>query len=102
MFRVIQQARLLALLRLAVLAVATSLGLAPAAQAERDESGAAPRAVANAGGTLWLRPNPDLFEHLGVRALGLPERGEWSLPLWPSQPVEVELGDGALQWQLRR
>lgn len=95
MSRVSQRARRSALSRLAALALAMGLGFACAAQAERDESAAPPRAVASAGGMLWLRPNPDLLEHLGVRALGLPERAEWSLPLWPRQPVEVELGDGA-------
>jgi hypothetical protein len=73
--------------------------------AERDTAGATfpagesaakvPQAQAIHGGTLLLRPNPDLLAHLGLRAHGLPERGEWNLPLWPREPVTVELGDGA-------
>lgn len=53
-------------------------------------------AAATQGGMLWLRPNPDALQRLGVRrAVEWPANTEWALPLAAHSPIAVELGDGA-------
>lgn len=88
--------------RLLLQAVATVLAagtaLAATARAVAPSPDAVPSPVvarATQGGTLWLRPNPDLLRTLGVGAVGWSASAESAFLLRPATPVEVELGDGA-------
>lgn len=55
-----------------------------------------PTATASHGGMLWLRPDHDALQRLGVRrAVEWPAGSEWALPLTPRKSIGVELADRA-------
>lgn len=62
-------------------------------------SGAKPPAITKSDGrgSLWVQPNPDLIERLGLRADGIDASaaGEWRIALQPLRALRIEIADTA-------